>query len=431
MKTYKIIPFILLFAANHAYGQKILSLKECYESAYASNALAGEKSDYSEISSLKDRNLRNAWLPELNLNANAAYNSSVVDLSSALGSIPVPGIQNAIRPVPHDQYKLTLDINQTIFDGGAIKSSREVERADNRVNQAQTETDLYKLKSQVNALFFNLLLLDRQKNLLGDYYELIDKRLNSVRSGVENGVLMKSDEDVLTSEQINLSQQLSENTIRRMAMLKNLSDLTGIQVDTATTLVIPENLNIEDEEITRPELSLLDMKKEQLDAGEKMLSSGRMPKAFGFATLGYGNPPGNNFFKDQFDTYYMVGAGIRWNIFDWNKTQNEKQIISIRKNIVQQRKTDLTDNLKIQLETKRAEIENLVNLSKSDEELITLRKRISASAESQYQNGIITATEYLNILNSERQALINAEMHRINLALARTEYLNISGKEIE
>jgi outer membrane protein TolC len=173
------------------------------------------------------------------------------------------------------------------------------------------------------------------------------------------------------------------------------------------------------------------MKKEQLDAGEKMLSSGRMPKAFGFATLGYGNPPGNNFFKDKFDTYYMVGAGIRWNIFDWNKTQNEKQIISIRKNIVQQRKTDITDNLKIQMEAKRAEIENLISLSKSDDELITLRKRISASAESQYQNGIVTATEYLNILNSERQALINAEIHKINLALAKTEYLNIIGKEIE
>jgi outer membrane protein TolC len=280
-------------------------------------------------------------------------------------------------------------------------------------------------------LFFNLLLLERQKDLLKVYFELIGKRLVSVSSGVENGVLLKSDADILTSEQINLSQQLSENEIRRMSLLKNLSDLTGLQIDTATALVLPENFNIDIEEINRPELLLLDMKKEQLNAGEKMLSANRMLKAFGFASLGYGNPPGNNFFKDEFDTYYIVGAGIKWNIFDWNKTQNEKQIISIRKNIIEQRKTDLTDNLKMQLETKRAEIENLINLSKSDQELINLRKRISASAGSQYENGIITATEYLNILNSEKQALINAEIHRINLALARTEYQNINGKEIE
>ena len=29
----------------------------------------------------------------------------------------------------------------------------------------------------------------------------------------------------------------------------------------------------------------------------KMVQSKRMPKAFGFATLGYGNPPGSDFFK--------------------------------------------------------------------------------------------------------------------------------------
>ena len=60
-----------------------------------------------------------------------------------------------------------------------------------------------------------------------------------------------------------------------------------------------------------------------------------------------------------------------------------------------------------------------------------LRKRITASAESQYKNGTITATELLNEMNSERQALINYEIHKINLAMAQIEYLNISGKEIE
>jgi len=70
-------------------------------------------------------------------------------------------------------------------------------------------------------------------------------------------------------------------------------------------------------------------------------------------------------------------------------------------------------------------------LIETDSELITLRKRITATAESQYENGIITATEFLNEMNSERQAMINYEIHKINLVLAGIEYLNISGKEIE
>jgi len=37
----------------------------------------------------------------------------------------------------------------------------------------------------------------------------------------------------------------------------------------------------------------------------------------------------------------------------------------------------------------------------------------------------------MNELTAEREALVNHEIHRINLAMAQIEYLNISGKEIE
>ena len=177
----------------------------------------------------------------------------------------------------------------------------------------------------------------------------------------------------------------------------------------------------------RPELQLFDLHKEQLNAGLQLAQSKRMPKAFGFATLGYGNPPGQDFFKDNFDTYYIVGGGIKWNIFDWNRVKNEKKVIALQQGILDNRKKDLEDNLTRQLESKTAEISSLKTLIETDSELITLRKRITASAESQYENGTITATEYLNEMNSEHQAEINYEIHKINLAMARIEYLNISG----
>jgi outer membrane protein TolC len=184
-------------------------------------------------------------------------------------------------------------------------------------------------------------------------------------------------------------------------------------------------------ELSRPELQLFDLRKEQLAAGMKVIDSKRMPKAYGFATFGYGNPPGSNFFKNEFAPYYIIGASIKWNIFDWNKSKNERQVISLQQVIIDNRRNDLTDNLKRLLETKNSEITSLKALIESDSELISIRKRITASAESQYQNGTITATEYLNELNSERQAVINSEIHKINFSMTRIEYLNISGREIE
>lgn len=427
----RIIPIIILAVIPGIWcrAQQAVTLKQCYEMAANANALAGEQKTYADISRLKDANLVKGWLPTVDANANFIYNSDVVDFAAATSALPA--MASVFHPMPQDQYKLTLDINQVIYDGGAIKSARQMEQAELKVNEKQTETDLYKLKAQINAYFFNILLLNRQKELLSNYLDLLNKQISTVESGVKNGVLQRTDTDVLKSEKIKLEQQLAENELRRKALFKILSGMTGSEISESTTLVLPAPMEQFTPELSRPELQLFDLRRDQLSAGLKMVESKRMPKAFGFATLGYGNPPGQNFFNDAFDTYYIIGAGIKWNIFDWNKSRNEKQAISLQQQIIENRKTDLSDNLKRQLESKLSEINSLKELVNTDSELIEMRKRITLSAESQYENGTITATAYLNELNAEKSAVINSELHKISLVLAGIEYQNIGGKEIE
>jgi outer membrane protein TolC len=424
-----ILLIMLLFGKPVLHAQKILTLKECYNMAMSANALAGEKEAYSSISKIKDENLKKGWLPSLDANASLSYNSDVVDFSSASSS--VPGISSILKPMPQDQYKLTLDINQVIYDGGAIKNARALEKTDLLINNKQTETDIYKLRGQLNVYYFNVLLLDRQRELLKSYLALIQNRILSMQSALNNGVILKTDIDVLISERLKIEQQLTENSLRRLAIVKILSDMTGTEINDSTIFVLPEQAVELNSELFRPELQIFDLRKEQLSAGMQMAQSRRMPKAFGFATLGYGNPPGQDFFNDSFDTYYIVGAGIKWNIFDWNRVKNEKQVIGLQQVILDNRKKDLSDNLRRMLESKNSEINSMNEMLRTDSELIQLRKRISAAAGSQYENGTITATEYLNELNSEQQAIINYEIHKVNLAMAKIEYLNISGKEIE
>jgi outer membrane protein TolC len=432
MKSKILILFLPFFTGvNVLQAQKVLTLRECYDKAMISNPIAGEKETYASVWELKDKNLTKSWLPTVDANGSLLYNSRVVDLTYMFESLPIPGIADAAPLMPHDQYKLTLDINQVIYDGGSIRNAKNLEKTTLSINQKQTETDLYKLRGQVNTYYFNILLLEKQKELLGSFLDLMNKRIMSLQSAFDNGIITRSDIDVMTSDKIKLEQQLRGNEILKSSMLKILSSITGSEIDTSTRLVIPVSSDEFTQELFRPELEMFDLKKEQLEAGLKALQSQRLPKAFGFASLGYGNPPGSDFFRDQFDTYYVLGASIKWNIFDWNKTKNEKQMISFQQGMLENRKSDLTDNLTRMLEAKNAEIVNLKNMLESDTVLIDIRKRITASAESQYKNGNITATELLNEMNSERQALINFELHKINLAMAKVEYLNISGKEIE
>ncbi|NMC41209.1 MAG: TolC family protein [Bacteroidales bacterium] len=333
--------------------------------------------------------------------------------------------------MPHEQYKVTLDITQTIYDGGTVKAAREVENKSLEVNIKQTETDLYKIRTQVNNCFFPVLMLDKQAESLTLYRELIEKRISAMESALRNGVALASDIDIMKAEKLKIIQQLKDVEIKRNAMLKILSDLTGTEIGPRDMLSPPLPVNDQNYDLARPELSYLDLRKEQISAGMKLATTRRIPKAYGFATLGYGNPPGNNFLKDEFAPYYILGAGIKWNIWDWNRVKTEKNIMLLEQNILDKRKTDLEESLRRMLEAKKAEIESLEYLLESDREIIELRKKISASAQSKYENGTITVTELLNELNSERQAGVSHELHKISLAQAKTEYLNICGQEIK
>jgi len=431
MKRLTVFILTACFSIGTILPQKAVTLKECYDKAALRNSIAGEIDIYNSIWLLRDENISKNWLPTLDINGSFVYNSSVIDLGSSLGSIPIPGIADAIKPLPHEQYRITFDVNQVFYAGGAFKNARAVEKANLGVSEKQTETDLYKIKDQVNNYYFRLLLIIRQKELLSGYHEVIIKKILAMQSALENGMITKPDLDVLSSERIRLEQQLNENDIRKISLVKVLSDITGIPLDTSATLILPAVSDNLPDSLSRPELQLFDLRKDQLSAGIRLTASKRLPKAFGFATVGYGNPPGNNFFRDEFASYYILGAGIKWNLFDWNKTKNEKGVLILQQNIIEARKSDLSENLNRLLESKKAEIESLKSLVKSDNELIEIRKRITASAESQYDNGTLTATDYLNELNSEREAVINHEIHSINLAMAKIEYLNISGNEIE
>ncbi len=434
MKKYILIAIITALAYPWVYiadAQKSISLQLCYEEAMKNNPRAEEGKLHSQLRQLKQENLKTSWYPEIAAGANILYNSSVVDLAGAFESIPVPGISDDIPVMPNDQYKLTLDINQLLYDGGAVKSSRRMEDTQLELDKKELEADLYQVREQINSYYFSFIILGKQKELLLSYLETINRQLNRMESGIENGVLLPSDREVLKAEKIKIRQQITETDIRKSSVASVLSDLTGLDILPGTEASVPAAPISSKTELARPELQVLELKKEQVEAGKDLIRSNRRPKAFAFATLGYGRPAGNDFFSDSFGPYYIVGAGIKWNIIDWKKSSRKQKIADINKTLIHSGKKVMEDKLSRALEMKKAEIKSLISALESDEELIATLGKVCATALSKYNNGTITASEYLVEFNKEKQAVINREIHRVSLAKARVEYLNIAGKEIE
>ncbi len=430
-KFIQVLIILLITGVSNIRSQDVISLSSCYTKALENHPQASNKELYQSLWQLKQDNLTTFWYPKIEAGANVLYNSNVTDLGDTFGSLPVPGLADNAPAMPHDQYKFTLDLNQVIYDGGVTKNNRKLEDTSLELSKEEIEVELYKLREQVNNYYFGFILLKKQQDLLNTYLETLTEQILTVESGIKNGVLLQTDREVLRAEKIKTEQQLADIEIRITSTSSVLCSLTGMDIKSSTEAVVPEPVVRYNESLSRPELKVLDLRQEQLEAGKSLIKSERMPKAFAFATLGYGKPAGNDFFSDSFGTYYIVGAGIKWNITGWNNSRRKSQIIDMNKSIINTNKETIEENLTRALEMKYAEIRSLEESIKSDKELTATLKNITKTAYSQYNNGTITASQYLIEMNKEKQAEINYEIHIINLARARIEYLNIAGIEIE
>jgi outer membrane protein TolC len=416
---------MLMVMAAAAWSQKSVTIWQCYDSAAITTFLSGERDLYSTISDLHDRNLTAVWLPSLDLNGSFSYQSDVVDMSEMFSSLPIdPGI---LPSIPHEQYRATLDVSQVFWDGGVTRSARAVEQVVSELNMKQNEADIYRLREQVNNYYFSLLLTASQAEVTRLLIADLDARIGETASAVANGVLTPVTLDVLRAEKIKAGQVLTELNRRHDALAGALEHITGMTGLKDAILMLPEPAISGDETIDNPDLRLFDIRSRQLEVSKNLLKSQRMPKAFGYIQGGYGNPPGNNFLSETADFYYSFGAGIKWNIFDWNKSSNDRRSLALQQQLIDIKRGAAEESLHRMLTLKKAEIDGLRESGASDDELIAIRQKVAAAAASQLENGTITASQYLTELNNEKQAVLNAAMRKIGISRAEVEYIYITG----
>lgn len=98
---------LAVFISINAGAQ--ITLDECIENAFSNYPQIKEKEliQASEGFDLKNASL--AWVPQLSISAKATWQSEVVEMPFSM-----PGMDFNI---PHDQYGITADITQQIWDG--------------------------------------------------------------------------------------------------------------------------------------------------------------------------------------------------------------------------------------------------------------------------------------------------------------------------
>jgi outer membrane protein TolC len=426
MNRLILLIFILAFRII-AYPQlpDSITLDYCYKQAETNFPLARQEKLLEASSELKAMNISKNWLPQMNINGSASLQSDVTALS-----IPrVAGLPPIESPViSKDWYKLTLDVNQSLYEGNITVYQKKLEGMNLKADQKSLQIELYKLKDRINQVFLSIFLIRENEKLLISNKERLEVKFNEVRSAVANGIQLASNADVIEAELLRIDQQLTEAKIDRTSAFKMLSQLISIEIPETVRLAFPQTpLSSYNYENNRFETELFDIQESRVDIMKDMVTTKWNPKVFAYGQLGYGRP-GLNMLSNSFDPWWLVGAKLTWNFFNWNQNKNEKKIYDIQGEILKSQKDAFDKNLQISSESNLAQIMKLSEMLQKDQEIIDLRTRITKTASSQLDNGVITSAEYISRMNEETQARLSLQLHKVQLELAKLTYLYNLGK---
>lgn len=414
----QLIVIFAIFISISSFAQHSITLKECYQLVTENYPLAKQTQLLDAQNKLDKEVVATSKLPQLSLDAQATYQSDVIE-------VPIPN--TSIEPLNKDQYRATLSVNQLIYNGGATDASLDLKSAQLKTKQKQVEVSLYQLKQQINQLYFSVLLAQESELLLNSKKAQLKAKLNEVQSGIKYGVILSSSDKVLEAELLKLSQQFQELESNKTTLIETLSSLMNQPLDGSTKFQNPLVQTDLQTQLTRPELDLFQYKKEEIETTESLLSKRNSPKLLGFATGGYGNP-GLNMLDNSFQPFYTVGVKLNWNVFDWNANKKQRESLAINKDIVDNESEMFMLNTNIELNKQQKDIDKIEAFITSDLEIIKLRKEVLKSADSQLKNGVITSSAYITELTNLYEDENTLIKHKIQLQLAKANYNIIKGQ---
>ncbi|MFN0174404.1 MAG: TolC family protein [Saprospiraceae bacterium] len=421
MKESTLAIFALCFLPLIGFASDTLTVEQCRSLALENSPLQQKKLYAESIRALQFRNLQSNSLPRIQVGAQASWQSDVFGLPFNLPGSEIP-------VVPKDQYKLSADVAQRIWDGGSDRFHRQQREIERDLASAQVDVDVFSLREIVTDLYFKALLLQESQAVLLSSKKDLETRLKQVEASVIEGVALRSSADQIKIQVLKTEQQIAAILSDHLALLEILAKWTGREKadfvllvpksDTGNRPSVNKPSTGEKPEFLRPEHSLFSLQQRSLQIGKDALGLRAQPRLEAFAQAGLGRPNPFNFFETGFEPFFLVGLRAAWTPIDWGNKRREAQVFDLHmKNVDAQRQFFdqrlETSTLKDQQDEAKWKAQLI-----QDDAIIMLQSDIVRSADAQVKNGVMTMTDYLAQINLLTQAQLTRKTHEVQAAQA-------------
>lgn len=393
------------------------SLIEAYERVYEEYPVAEKIEIQERIAEFNIKVHQSGLYPNVMVNASTSYQSDVTEVPFAAPGATPPTFSK-------DHYNFSVDITQPIFYGGKVNALKRIEGNTKDTELAGIEVELHKIRSQVDQIFFGIILLKKQILSFDLLIEDIENQLQLVRARVENGVLLPGNELTLKAELLKVKQLYLETRQSLKVGYQILGELVGVDLSSEPELIIVDEqlgIGLDWNTINRAEYKLLDSRKEALENQKGLLNTDRLPVLSAFAKTAYGRP-GLNAFDDDLQFFWVIGLKAQWNFRNWRNSSKRIEVLDLQQKNIEADKSAFTRQLNSSLLEARSRVTILEQQIELDKEVLELREQVVAEKKNLLDEGTITSTEWLIELNEEHRARLNLEIHEVQLAQAKIEY---------
>ena len=397
-----------------AQGQ---TLDDCQQAAEKNYPLIQQYGLIEKTTQLTVANIQKGWLPQVSAQAQATYQSDVTAWPGEMKAM-MSGMGIDMRGLTKDQYRVGIDVQQTIYDGGVIGSQKRIAREQGKVQAAQNEVNIYNVRKRVNEMYFGLLLIDEQIKLNTDLQTLLAGNERKLESMTKRGTAAESDLQSVKAERLNAVQKGTELVSQKQMLQRMLSTFCGIEINNIQKPQVKSDGRNLATGNQRPELKVLDAQISVLNAQEKALNAALMPKVGVFAQGFYGYP-GLNMFEDMMRHKWslngLVGARVSWTIGALYTRKNDKAKLQLQRDMTESSREVFLFNNNLEQIQQNENIERYQKLMAHDGEIISLRQAVRKAAESKLAHGIIDVNDLVREINQENAACVQQSVHEIEM----------------
>ena len=407
--------------------QAQFTLNECQALARDNYPLIRQRGLIEQTTDYSIANATKAYLPQVLFSAQASYQNDVATFPDQMLKM-YEQIGLDMKGLNKDQYRVAVEVNQTIWDGGLVRTRKESLKAEGDVSVQSVETELYTVRESINRLYFGILILDEQLRQNEILQELLQSNYRTVEAYVKNGIAMTSDLHSIKAEQLTVSQQQIQMESVAKSYRNMLSVLIGRSIDDSATFekpaVVAFSNGVVGQPVNRPEWRLFDAQAELLETQKRSVIASTMPRLGLFAQGFYGNP-GLNLFKDmtegKWTWNYIAGIRLQWNIGNFYTKKGDMQKLTLAQQQVNNRRETFQFNTGLQQIQHEHAIDQMRKMMIDDEEIIRLRTSIRHSSEAKFSNGTITVNDLLKDITAESQALLGKALHELDWLMSMYE----------